>query len=329
MSKTCLSMLICLGLAACGGGGAGSAPSEGPVITADNYVTVAQETLNSSRYLVGSTGLFSSAVVGVQASGSASLVRFAVAQLPRLNGWINNAPRQLTGVVQSQSIACPGGGSMTVAANDANNNNVPDAGDSFTLSMSNCAADGEVLNGVLALSLNSVSGDLNSGIFSLGADMTFTNLNATSATTSTTGSGGMTMLFSSRGLHDYTIALTLPSFSTTTSYAGSSATVTLTNFVLSETVSPAGAGFSSAGSVSGTVTSSAFGNKSVVIATISPFVTSSSELNPASGQYIATDSSNRKVRVTAISSTTVRIEADADANGSYELAANKLWSELI
>jgi len=329
MSKPCLSMFMCLGLAACGGGGSSPPPTDGPVITAENYVTVAQETLNSSRYLVGSTDIFSGAVVGVQASDSANLVRFAVAQLPRLNAWVRSAPQQVTGVTQSQSFACPAGGTMTVAVNDANNNNAPDAGDSFNLSMSGCAADGEVLNGVLAFSLNSVSGDLTTDIFSLGAAMTFTNLTATSATTSTTGNGSMTMQFTSHGLNDYLIALTLPSFSTTTTYGGSTATLTLTNFALAETVSPVGAGFSSSDSVSGTIASSALGSKSVVIATASPFVISSTDLYPASGQYIATDSSNRKVRVSATSSTSVLIESDADANGSYELSTSKLWSELI
>lgn len=325
-------MLVCLGLVACGGGGGGSPPAAaGPVVTAANYVTVAQETLNAANFLDGSTNLFSGAVTGVQASGSAPLLRFGIAQLPRLNGWLSGAQQQLTGVVQSQSFACPAGGTMMVSVNDANNNSALDAGDSFTLTMSNCAADGEVLNGVMGINVSSVSGDLTTNVFSLGASMTFANLSATSATTSTTGNGNgsMTMVFTSRALNDYSIALTLPSFSATTTYGGSTNTVTLTNCAVSEIVSPVGTGFSSADSVSGGITSSAFGNQSVTIATISPFVTASTDLYPASGQFVVTDAANRKVRMTASNATTVLIEADADANGSYELSISKQWSALI
>ena len=39
--------------------------------------------------------------------------------------------------------------------------------------------------------------------------------------------------------------------------------------------------------------------------------------------------SSRAAHTTVTSATTVTIDLDADANGSYETSVNKLWSELF
>lgn len=329
MARICASMILCLGLSACGGGGGGSAPVDAPVVTAENYVSVAQSTLNSTRYLTSASNLFGSTLTGVQASGGVPLVRFGTARLFELKNWMPAGAQQVSGVVQSTSINCPGGGSMLISANDANNNGIPDAGDSFNLTMSNCMSGGETVNGGLAFTLNSVSGDLNTNVFSIEAQMTFNDLRATTASTSDTGNGSMTVKFASRGMHDYSASLAISSFTATSSYAGSTTTVTLTSFSISEVTSPVGAGFNTVETMSGTITSSAFGNKSLVISTMVPFTTVNSNLYPSSGQLVITDASSRKVRVTATSAAMVLIEGDVDANGSYEISIVKQWSELV
>ena len=60
-----------------------------------------------------------------------------------------------------------------------------------------------------------------------------------------------------------------------------------------------------------------------------PFVRQLSQPRPASGQATVTGANGAMLRLTALSSTQVRIELDADANGTYETSVIKLWSELI
>ena len=218
---------------------------------------------------------------------------------------------------------------MTVTAVDANGNGVLDAGDSFSMLMAACQSAGETVDGALGMTINSLTGDINTDVYALGASMTFTNLASTSAATTTTGSGSIGLVLTSRGLNDQTMAFTVPSFVTTSTYANVTHSVSLTNFGLTQTLSPSGSGFSSAFAVNGSFASSAFNNNSLTLSSISPFVQASTQAYPASGQLVVSDATQRKVRITALNATQVKIEIDASASGVYELSVTKLWSELL
>ncbi len=323
MAKIHASLVLCLGLAACGGGG-GSGSGSAPIITSDNYLTVAQEALATTKYLLTSGNFVSGTPA---ATGAPAQVLSAA--LPQVARGLGAARRQLASSSQSQTVACPSGGSMTVTAVDANGNGVLDAGDSFSMLMAACQSAGETVDGALGMTINSLTGDINTDVYALGASMTFTNLASTSAATTTTGSGSIGLVLTSRGLNDQTMAFTVPSFVTTSTYANVTHSVSLTNFGLTQTLSPSGSGFSSAFAVNGSFASSAFNNNSLTLSSISPFVQASTQAYPASGQLVVSDATQRKVRITALNATQVKIEIDASASGVYELSVTKLWSELL
>ena len=318
-------------LTACGGGGGGGDSGSGvPVgtpltVTSSNYVAVAQEALSSSFYLVNSTDL----VTGAQLSDPSVIIRFGQAQLPKLSQWLADAPAQVTGVTQTQTEACPGGGTLTVTANDANGNNLLDAGDSASLTASNCTFEGNVLNGELSFTINSATGDLRTQSYSASITLTFNQLTAQSASASTTGNGSLTLSGSAKAANDQSFSLSMPSFALSSTYGGVTYSRSLTNYTTSEIQSPAGTGFSSSTEANGTLSSSAFESIFVTIATSGPFVRSNLQAYPASGQATAIGANGSQVRITVIDNTSVRIELDADANGTFETSVTKLWSELV
>jgi hypothetical protein len=315
MLKFHASIVLCLGLAACGGGGGGGIA---PIITSSNYLTVAQQALSSTKYFL-SSGSFAS---GTPATG----VQAPIAPVQQGLGAI---PRQLAAGTQSQTIACPVGGTMSVTATDANGNGVFDAGDSFSMAMAHCQYAAESLDGALGVSVNSLSGAINSNVYALGASMSLTQLTISTAAVTTSGSGSIGLSLNSRGLNDQTLTITVPNFVTTSTYANVSDSVTLTSFSIMQTLTPLAAGVSSSYSASGSFASSAFNNNPLTIASVIPFYQSSGQNYPASGQMIISDATNRKVRITAVDSTRVQIEVDAGANGIYDLSVTKLWSELL
>lgn len=319
-------------LAACGGGGGGSAPAGSPApvatpatLTSANYVAVAQETLSSSAYLTSATAL----ATGAQVSDPELLIRFGQSQLPKLSRWLANAPVQAVGAVENRTESCAGGGTITISANDANGNLKGDAGDSASLTMTNCSFEGQLLNGQLVMTINSATGNLDNFPYSLSVTLGFNNLVAQSSSVRSVGNGNLVVSVEARAANDQSLSLSTPSFALSTSYGGASYSKMLTNHLTTISLSPAGTGFTSSTAVSGTLSSSAFDSRFVTIATPASFVRSSALAYPSSGQFIITGAAGSQVRVTATSATALFIELDADANGSYETSTSKLWSEML
>lgn len=323
-------------LAACGGGsdGGGSAPAATPppapvatqaTLTLANYVTASQETLSSSSFLTTTANL----ATGAQVSDPSVLVRFGQDQLAKLPRWFSDAPVQAVGAVQILTENCTGGGTLTISGNDANGNAKVDAGDSLSLTATNCAFEGALLNGKLALTINSVTGDVENFPYSLSVNLGFDKLTAKSSAASTVGNGSLVVTIDARATNNQSVSISTPSFALDTIYGATTYTKTLTNYLASESVSPAGAGFTSSSSIKGTLNSSAFESKSITLETRTPFVRSSTQAYPASGQLIITGAAGGKVRITASSATLLLIELDANADGTYEASTTKLWSDML
>ncbi|MEW6684431.1 MAG: hypothetical protein AB1451_16160 [Nitrospirota bacterium] len=67
----------------------------------------------------------------------------------------------------------------------------------------------------------------------------------------------------------------------------------------------------------------------VDLSTPTPFVTNVSDTYPSSGVLIASGDGQTKARLTALSSTTLQIEADTDGNGDYDYDSGTLnWADL-
>ena len=334
MHKALLLAAATVVLSACGGGSDGGAPvsavTPAPVatqiaLTAANYVAVSQETLSSSSFVTTAASL----ATGAQVSDSEILIRFGQDQLPKLSRWFANAPVQAVGAVQTQTESCPGGGSLSISKSDLNGNLKFDAGDAATLIATNCMFEGQSLDGKLVLSVNSVTGVVNAPPFSLSVNLGFENLAAQSSTGRTVGNGSMVVALTARALNNQSVSISTQSFSLSATYGGVASTKALTNYLTSQSFSPAGSGFTSTTSSSGTLSSSAFELKSITVATPTPFVRSSTQAYPASGQLLIASAASSKVRITAISSTMLRIELDADGNDVYETSTTKLWSEML
>ncbi|MEC5214302.1 hypothetical protein RCH06_002865 [Polaromonas sp. CG_9.5] len=322
-------------LAACGGGSDNNSPSNdaGPsapvavqaTLTSANYLAVAQETLSSSAYLATAADL----ATGAQVSDSDVLIRFGQDQLPKLTRWFSNSLVQAVGAVQTQTEACAGGGSLTITETDMNGNRKVDAGDSATLTAANCVFEGQSLNGQLALTVNSITGEPGEFPYSLSVSLLFTELAAKSSTVRSVGNGNLVLALSARAVNDQSLGFSTSSFAVAATYNNASYSRALTNYKTSVVVRPGGTGATSTSTVSGTLSSTAFESKSIDITTPVSFVRAGTQAYPASGQFIITGAAGSKVRITATSATMLTIELDADGNGSYELSTNKRWNEML
>jgi hypothetical protein len=318
-------------LVACGGGGsdapAASNPSPAPAPAAKatfsdaNYIAVAQESLSSSNYLADAGTL----AVGAEVNDADVLVRFAQAQAGKLPGRLAGTRALVTGATTSTTDACSGGGTLTTVENDSNGNGLPDAGDSVSLTATNCIFQGSTLNGGLTLVVNAFTGNANAPPFAATMTLTFTNLTAKSAAASSTGNGTMVLSLNAPTSSSQTVSLKSTQFTSTATYGSTTYSRTLNDYTVAVDLNAT----TSKSTAVGTLSSSAFDSKAVTIATPVPFVRVFPQTRPSSGQATATGANGAVVRVTAISNTQVKIELDADANGSFETTVTKLWSELI
>jgi hypothetical protein len=162
-------------LSACGGGGGDAqTPPAAVPLTAANYQAVTTEVVDS----VAGVGSLSDAVDLVTAASAepvgispaltsgepASLVRYALSLTPRLQV----SQRAQAQAVETYVESC-NSGSLTIVANDADNNGRESSGDSVTITANNCVPQygAPAINGSITLALGNVSydryGDLTSG----------------------------------------------------------------------------------------------------------------------------------------------------------------------
>ncbi|WP_367066784.1 hypothetical protein [Oryzisolibacter sp. LB2S] len=315
-------------LTACGGGGGGDSadinisPSAAPAtLTTENYVAVAQKTLSSNAFLLDSASL----VTGAQVSDPQLLMRFAREQMSHVPAWFAQTSAQAVGVVQTDTENCPGGGTLTLSLDDRNGNDEADAGDSVTVTANNCTYEDAKLNGRLKLTVQSVQGNPESYPFSMKAALEFSALSAQSAQATHTGDGSLDLTISIKSYNAHSVALATPSFTLTSTYGGSTTTETLRDYEASLDADASGY----VTSVQGMLLSSALDSKSVTIATTTPFRRTHAQPNPASGSAVISGAAGAKVRVTAIDTTSVKIELDADGDGAYEKATPMSWSEVL
>jgi hypothetical protein len=324
--RTCVYgmwVVASVALAACGGGGGGGGTSAdmSAALSSANYVDVSTQAVAATFALANNAEL----VTGAQVSNTNHLVQFSKAQLPKMRGWFASAPEMLTGASQSLTENCNGGGTISVVVTDVNGNDQPDAGDSATLTINHCAVDGSSVNGQLIMAVNSSSGDLDTYPHAYSATLTLNNLSTTSSQVSTVANGNFTLAVDRQSSILQTVMLTASSLTTSSTFDGATYSATLTNYQITETM-----GFtSSTTSVSGTVGTSLLGANTLTAATLVPFTRFYTDVYPSSGQVMVTASQGGKVRITVLSSSMLRIELDANGDGSYEASTTQLWSDMV
>jgi hypothetical protein len=188
------SLLLSLGLAACGGGGGGdSAPSGVSVPTAVRSGSASASSDLTAANASGFAGSMARAVMsgadgsvpGVSAGRESPLTRggSGVLSQGRLAFVFGSAARAAAGngreqaqATSTQTVACPLGGSMTITLNDADGNQKLSAGDSANIQFNACVAEAgkPAATGTLAFTLNAVELDAQQEPSALDASITLT-----------------------------------------------------------------------------------------------------------------------------------------------------------
>lgn len=329
-----LAVVLTAGLlamvAGCGGGGGDAGGTPPPLggrllsIGPDNYVAAAQEALGSAAF-VGDT---SRLAIAAQVADDSVLMASALAQLRRWPARLAAVPRLASGVVLTETEACPGGGRMTLTFDDRNGNGDVDAGDSLATVFENCVAEGVRLGGRLAMRMDALSGNFDGLVYSATLTMTLDNFSASVGGVDTAGSGEMRITDTSRALNDSTTTLAIASLTSSANLGGTTVTRRLTDFSYSIERRPAGNSYTETSTFGGTIVSTRLSEREINVSTPVPLVRPAAAPYPISGQVLAAGSNGSRVRVTAQNSAQVLIELDADGNGSYETSTTRPWSEM-
>lgn len=332
MRLSSISLAASVLLVACGGGGGGNDSPAIPstpvstqlVLTPANYSIAAQESASSALYMVSSAGL----VTGAETASNVAWFDDGVTLALQAARWFGTTASVASGAVTTATQTCPGGGNMTLSANDANGNNLVDAGDGVSITANNCKVNADTLSGGISITFTALTGNVDSSVYTATADVVFTSLKATTAAGTSTGNGTLRLAIVSRALNNATVSLSTASFASSATFGGVVSSRTLSAFSSFATVSPNPLS-NSLVITNSNVASSALDGKLLNLATITPFVRTGSNIYPSSGQAIISGANGAKIRLTAINSTSVQIELDADANGTYEVSVTRAWSQLL
>ncbi len=179
------TLLTSVFLVACGGGGAGGGgtqsaqippASAATALSASNYSAVATPTaaaLAASSTVNDTFEAISSATAPASTEPTALLSANPM-QLSLLSLNYFSA-REQSQTVRTTSQNCPGGGSLSGTANDADNNNNASAGDTLTLTANNCilAAGQPAANGSMSISINALTKNTAGAVTNLNIRISF------------------------------------------------------------------------------------------------------------------------------------------------------------
>jgi len=316
-------------LAACGGGGGDS--SSNP---AGNKVTITSANQNQVVRASVNAGLSVSMAQGRAGGASPASVADRThalgAVLERAMTAAQGSRKGIAGATVHPSVSasdtepCGVSGSLTVSVDDRDGNNALSSGDVISVSFAQCKDSAtSSLNGAISITLTGtptatqISANANfqnvvvveDGVTSTIAGNVTVAENDTALDTVTTlnvGSGGLTASTSSSGYND--------------SVSFASGFVILTDEATS--------GASTSVSLSGTMSAQSLGG-SITISTPQALVQLSTDNYPSAGQVIVTGATGSAVRATVLDNTQVRVELDANGDGTYESTATVAWTTLI
>ena len=318
--KSGLTILACATLAACGGGGGGTTDTTGG--TNGGATTTTMYTLSASNY----QSVASEASLG-------GLGTVLVARNNAFASFLSNFP-----VTNGQkSITCSGGGTQTVQfTTDTGNLNYPDKGDVIDVTSNNCVktttdSSGNTISftysGKLTFTINNVTGAIGTTAYNIDATTTFGNLSATSSSSSTTANGSIRVVGIRTSGTVGTDTITSSDYTQTVTTSGASSTYSLKNLSAKVTYATTGA----TTTIDGTMTSNLFGDQGVTLSTPTAFTqawSNGSLVVPTAGVLTATGANNGTVKLTAMSTGSVQIDLDGNADGAVDASTTKAWSAL-
>jgi hypothetical protein len=332
--KSSLSILVSAialaSLAACGGGSGDDSTSQPAAakvaITSANQNQVVRASVNaglSVSLAQGSVGGgVSPAGVADRSHALAAVMERAVSAARASRKGIASASAHPTASTSSTQ-ACTGGGTMTITLDDRDGNQQISNGDVITASFSQCKDTAtSTINGAIAVTL---TGTPTATQFAASAN--FQNIVVTDNGVTATIAGTVAVSETDTAT-DIVTTLSVGSSGLTASTASTAYTDAVSfasGFVI--TTDEASSGSVSV-SLAGTMSAQSVGG-SITIATPQPLVEASSDTYPSSGQVILTGASGSAVRATVLDNTQVKIELDANGDGTYESTSIVTWNALI
>jgi hypothetical protein len=328
-----LTAAILVGLGACGGGGGDDEPivPAGPTIeiTVANRDTVAHAAAAGVLALspTGATIPFAASASGYGSSMSVLL--------QPLNKWLSAArmqresPQTVYGPYDSYTDLCPGGGRVREWDDDRDENLEPSVGDVVTLVYEDCKDNvGGTTNGTMTMTLTAVS----VSPVPLGtADVTLSQMSVVTANHSMTANGSMVYYLAfPTSTSPMTARMTAsgPVTVAVSTHVGYSDALTLqSGFVVEETYDMALPGTRS--TFSGLLQSTAAGGV-VEVASVkgAPLTTNDTDMYPSAG-VVQIKGKASTLLVTALPAGSVRLDLDADNNGSFESTETVAWDWLL
>jgi len=328
-ARTPAALLLIGTLAACGGGGGDSAPAPAPApapvqISSANSNTTAARGYETANALFDASSAASGQLKSATGGPRLDLVRFSLARLQALT---TGQPGSFAGsgvasekATSSESLQCPGGGSISVTATDQNDNGRADAGDAATIAFNACVAEGTTVGGSMAFEFLSFAGGAAADTSS--ARATFTNLTVSEAGQTSSASGDMTLLATVSKVSPFTADVTLSGSRLALTEGGESRTLTGYSGRLLIDDTRRTYSYTVSGGVSGS------GLPGSITLTTPTAISGPLAGDPTAGRLIVTGAANSQVSLTVTPPTGVVLALDANGDGTPESQQSLTWAQL-
>jgi hypothetical protein len=315
-------------LSACGGGGGDSTSQpqgDKVAITSANQSQAVRAGVNaglSVSLAQGSVGGASPAGIGDRAHALAAVLQRGVQAARSSRKGIASATAH-PAVSGSDTEACGVSGTLTVTVDDHDNSNSLSNGDVVTVSFAQCKDTAtETINGAISITLTGTPTDTQ-----FAAAANFQNVVVTDDDVTSTIAGTVTVSENDMPtVTETTLSVGASGLTASTASSSYNDAVTFASGFLIKTDE------TSSGSVSvtlsGTVTAQSIGG-SITISTPQPLVENASDPYPSSGQVVVTGASGSSVRATVLDDTQVKLELDANGDGTYESSSTIAWGAII
>lgn len=307
-------------VAACGGGGGGG--SNPPVVIAPDATISSQNAVEIAGDVV--TGVLDTGELG--AFGGSGLIGADSGAGPAMSKASATAANKGVNIILSAPFGpevspCAMGGNVSVSGNLSSQDTLT-PGDTITARFTICDdGEGEVVNGVLTLDVDTFDGDLLSGFVAIGVTMGFQGFAVTENGEITTVQGGLSVLIDTRNYPLSTFTMSSGSLSVTDGVE----TLVLSNFTTTATADessqPPAFTFESSGRISVPT------HGSVTYRVEEPF-TGFGESDPDSGVLYIEGEMGANITATVLSANQVQLEMDYDGNGSIDETVIVTWVEL-
>jgi hypothetical protein len=321
--------LTTFALAACGGGGGSSAtttPTLQSSITSSNMQDVGAQGYAATTDLNAQVGTSASSfVTGVSVDTASSGVLGVTLQEVYRAIDARAADNQVVGVAISQTVQCTSGGSMQISGNVASSNTIS-AGDSLSITTTNCVERGITLNGAFSVTFKSITGipgESSSWNGTIG--ITYTNFSIAQPGDTASFTGDVTLAVNQTSLGTAGFTATANSFTTNTTHNGTSASMTVTNLNYGGSLASGLYTYHTNYTMSGNL--GKLGNSTFTVKTLADFKQGSTGF-PSQGAIKVTATDNSSLTLTAIDSTNVRLDLDKNGDGVTDETTTTTWTSL-